>query len=239
MSSQYQSETKSSMSGFSLPELLIVMTVLVIILGVLSGIVGSVQQSYSQQRPQIEAINSANTGMDAIARLIRMGNRTASTGTPTTGIDPCTVDGDGAGHVIHIRSNWNPFDSNTTETDEDIKFSVSNGTLQIEENTGAFWDSSTTYAVGAVVTRFCSKYVATQAHADAPPESNPAKWTLQTPAPTAYLEGINSVTFTYYSVSNVQITDPVANDSRIALVKIDLQTSGTSPMTFTTSAYIR
>jgi type II secretory pathway pseudopilin PulG len=54
-----------------------------------------------------------------------------------------------------------------------------------------------------------------------------------------YVTGIGSVTFTYYDNTNSVIADPVVNSNRIALVRIDLATAGSSPMIFTSMAHVR
>src|SRR6266576_134376 len=44
----------------------------------------------------------------------------------------------------------------------------------------------------------------------------------------SYLDGISSITLTYYDNTNTLIADPVGNNDRISLVKIDLTTAGAS-----------
>lgn len=59
-------EMNSNMKGFSLVELLIVTVILVITLGIISGIISRVQKSYNEQRPRIEAVSDANAALDTI-----------------------------------------------------------------------------------------------------------------------------------------------------------------------------
>lgn len=180
----------SGEAGFSLVELIIVMAIMILILGVLASVVAGMETNYRQQRPRTEAINSANTAMDMLVRLLR----SAGNNLDNTGIIPGPVGADGAYHTIRIQSDWNPVDGTTTGVLEDVTFSVANGALQIQEGT-----------------------------------------TL----PTDYVTGLGSVTFTYYDNTNNVIADPVVNNDRIALVKIDLATTGSSPMTFTSMAHVR
>jgi prepilin-type N-terminal cleavage/methylation domain-containing protein len=122
-----------SEAGFSAIELLIVMTIMVIILGVLGTIVGSMESSYSAQRPRTEAINSANVAMDSMVRLIRMSGNNLS----NSGITPGATGADGFYHTIRLKSDWNPVDGVTTGTFEDVTFSVSNNALMIQEGAAA------------------------------------------------------------------------------------------------------
>ena len=180
----------SSEAGFSLVELIIVMGIMILILGLLASVVAGMETNYRQQRPRTEAINSANTAMDMLVRLIR----SAGNNLDDSGIIPGPVGADGAYHTIRIQSDWNPVDGMTTGVLEDVTFSVANNALQIQEG------------------------------------ANPS---------TDYVTGVASVTFTYYDNTNNAIADPVVNNDRIALVKIDLATAGSSPMIFTSMAHVR
>lgn len=180
----------SSEAGFSLVELIIVMGIMILILGLLASVVAGMETNYRQQRPRTEAINSANTAMDMLVRLVR----SAGNNLDDSGIIPGPVGADGAYHTIRIQSDWNPVDGMTSGVLEDVTFSVANNALQIQEG------------------------------------ANPS---------TDYVTGVASVTFTYYDNTNNVIADPVVNNDRIALVKIDLATAGSSPMIFTSMAHVR
>ncbi len=190
--------SRKDMHGFSLLELTIVMTILVATVGILAGIVGSVQTSYARLRPRAEAINNANAAMDTLVRMIRMsGNNLSGSGiTP----DP---DGNGSYDSIKILADWAPVGGGTGGVYENITFSIGNGTN-------------------------CNNCVLKK----------------QEPADGAavdFVEGIGSLTFTYYDNNNALISNPVLNDSQIALVKMILITStpGSTPQTFTSTAHLR
>ena len=124
--------------GFSLVELLVSMAILVLILGVVSWIARGVQQSYALHRPRMEAVNDASAAMDTIVRLLRMaGNNPGLPPVipPVVGLDPIhpDPDGDGVYNSIRIQADWNPVNGTLTNTFEDVRFSVSNGTLFKQE----------------------------------------------------------------------------------------------------------
>ena len=121
----------NDMRGFSLVELLIVSTVMLIVLGMVSAIAHSVQRSYSQQRPRMEAVNNATAGMDTIIRIVRMAgaNPNDIANFPSTTI-PAIVP---QANSIRIRADWNPADGDLSDPYEDVEFTVSNGTLFKQE----------------------------------------------------------------------------------------------------------
>lgn len=120
-------DVAKDMRGFSLVELLISSTVMLIVLGMISGIAHSVQQSYSRQRPRMEAVNNASAGLDAIIRLTRMAgaNPKNIANFPSATI-PAIVP---AANSIRLRADWNPADGDLNDPFEDVEFTVSNGTL--------------------------------------------------------------------------------------------------------------
>lgn len=115
--------------GFSLIELMIVVVIMTIVLGILGGIMANVNDSYTRQRPRIEALTEASAAMDTMARVIRMAgnNNTASAITPT-GTD-----------TIRIRGDWNAPDGALTGGYEDVLFTISGDSIVKREpgdNTG-------------------------------------------------------------------------------------------------------
>jgi prepilin-type N-terminal cleavage/methylation domain-containing protein len=60
-------------------------------------------------------------------------------------------------------------------------------------------------------------------------------------APVEFLDNVDSIRFTYFDTNNTPITDPVANNSAIARVniEIDTQTPDSTAVTFKTSVYLR
>lgn len=119
--------------GFSLVELLIVSTVMLIVLGMISGIAHSVQRSYSQQRPRMEAVNNATAGLDTIIRIARMAgaNPRDIANFPSTALPAIVPQANG----IRIRADWNPADGDLNDPYEDVEFTASNGTLLKKEAT--------------------------------------------------------------------------------------------------------
>jgi hypothetical protein len=112
-------------------ELLITATVMFIVLGMISAIAHSVQRSYSQQRPRMEALNNATAGMDTIIRIARMAgaNPRNIANFPSTAL-PAIVP---AANGIRMRADWNPADGDLNDPYEDIEFTVSDGTLLKKE----------------------------------------------------------------------------------------------------------
>ena len=125
-------------SGFSLVELVIAGVILLMILGILSTIVIGVNQSYTEQRPRIEAVNDANAALDLMERLVRMAGNNPEGIAGLQGLDPGTPTS-GQFTTIRIRSDWHGTtsssapDGDTDDAFEDITFSVSAGTLMKQE----------------------------------------------------------------------------------------------------------
>lgn len=124
--------------GFSLMELVIASSILLMILGILSTIMLGVNKSYTQQQPRIEAINETTAVLNLMSRLIRMAGNNPNGISGLHGIDPGTAVG---GHykTIRIRSDWHgttlssPPDGDTADSLEDITFTVSSGILMKQE----------------------------------------------------------------------------------------------------------
>jgi type II secretory pathway pseudopilin PulG len=59
--------------------------------------------------------------------------------------------------------------------------------------------------------------------------------------PVEYLTNVSSLQFNYFDTNNVAITNPAASTATIARVEIvmTMQSPGFTPMTFTSSAYVR
>jgi prepilin-type N-terminal cleavage/methylation domain-containing protein len=120
-----------SAAGFSLPELLVTMVVMVLILGVVAQFVSRSSVTYAQQRDHMERRYTAATTADIILRLLRQA------GTPGGAMPPVTVDtdpdGNGALDSIGIVSDWNPRDGASDDPYEDIVFTVAGNTLFKQE----------------------------------------------------------------------------------------------------------
>src|SRR5690348_12493485 len=92
-------------SGFSLIELLIVCVILVFTLGMIGGVVSSVQNSYSQQQLRTQAVNDATSALDLMTRLIRMAGNNPNDIGSLQAIDPGTAS-NGFYQTIRLRSDW-------------------------------------------------------------------------------------------------------------------------------------
>jgi type II secretory pathway pseudopilin PulG len=59
--------------------------------------------------------------------------------------------------------------------------------------------------------------------------------------PVEFLDNVSSMQFIYYDTNNAMITNPVTNQSQITRIDITVIVSptGTTPMTFTSSAFLR
>ncbi|MDH3493059.1 MAG: prepilin-type N-terminal cleavage/methylation domain-containing protein [Acidobacteriota bacterium] len=129
---------KKNQKGFSVVELIIAGTIVVIILGILSGIIFGINRTYSQQRPRMVAVSDANAALDLMARLIRMAGNNPSEIAGLQGIDP-GVPVSGQFNTIRIRSDWHGAtagsepDGDTADTFEDVTFSVATGRLMKQE----------------------------------------------------------------------------------------------------------
>lgn len=135
-------EQRKSEFGFSLIELLITSTILVVIIGIISGIVTSVQRSYNIQRPRTESLNDATAALDTMTRLIRMAGNNPNGISGLQAIDPETAVG-GIYQTIHIRADWRGStmssypDGDITDPFEDIRFLVQNNKLMKQETSDA------------------------------------------------------------------------------------------------------
>jgi prepilin-type N-terminal cleavage/methylation domain-containing protein len=114
-------------AGFSLPELLVTVVVMLLVLGVVAQFVGRSSVMYAQQRDHMERRYTAATTADIILRLLRQA------GTPGGAMPAATVvtdpDGNGVLDSIRIVSDWNPRDGAADDPYEDIQFSVAGNTL--------------------------------------------------------------------------------------------------------------
>jgi prepilin-type N-terminal cleavage/methylation domain-containing protein len=136
---QVYPHNRDSMRGFSLVELLIVSTVMLVVLGIISAIVQSVQRNYAQQRPRIEAVSNASAAMDMMVRIIlTSGNNPNNIASFPSTATPAIVP---AANSIRIRSDWNPADGDLADPYEDVEFSTANGVLRKQERSIATPDA--------------------------------------------------------------------------------------------------
>lgn len=126
-----------SSKGFSLIELMIAMTIVLMVLGILASILAGINYQLKTQRPRLEAINNVQTATDTIVRLIRMaGNRPGSCIStflvpPPT---PSTPLANGYFGKLRVQADWNPADCSLNGVEEDVTFSVSNDVFYLDAN---------------------------------------------------------------------------------------------------------
>lgn len=130
-------DKKNGERGFSLAELLIAMTVVMIMLGFVAAGIFGVQREFRLRRPQMEAVASAQTAMDTIVRVVRMAGvkpAVCANGFQITPLAPSAPGGDNDGTytVLRVQADWNPADCNLSGLDEDVTFSAANGILYLD-----------------------------------------------------------------------------------------------------------
>lgn len=108
--------------GFSLAETLVVTVVLVVALGIATSLFVQGNSTYAAQRQFDDARNNASAALDMTVRLLR--------GATTIFPDP---DGNLAADSVRVVSDWNPKDGDTTDSYEDVRFTVANGRLFKQE----------------------------------------------------------------------------------------------------------
>jgi prepilin-type N-terminal cleavage/methylation domain-containing protein len=125
----------SSSKGFSLIELMIAMTVVLIVLGILASILAGINRQFRTQRPRLEAVNNAQTVADTIVRLVRMaGNRPVNCAStflvpPPAPSAPLANEYFGS---LRVQADWNPADCSLNGVEEDVTFSVNNGIFYLD-----------------------------------------------------------------------------------------------------------
>jgi prepilin-type N-terminal cleavage/methylation domain-containing protein len=127
----------SASKGFSLLELMIAMTIVLIMLAVLASILAGVNYQFRTQRPRLESLNNAQTAVDTVIRLIRMaGNRPVNCLSTFQVSAPAASDNLGNQYFgkLRIQSDWNPSDCTLNGIEEDVTFSVKDGVLYIDAN---------------------------------------------------------------------------------------------------------
>jgi type II secretory pathway pseudopilin PulG len=126
---------RSAAKGFSLIELMIAMTMVMILLAMTTMILSGINYQFKTQRSRLEAVDNAQTAVDSIIRLVRMaGSRpvTCASGFQFQALTPATDLGNGFFGQLRVQSDWNPADCALTGVEEDITFSAANGVLYLD-----------------------------------------------------------------------------------------------------------
>lgn len=130
---QRQKDTR----GFSLIELLIATTVVLVVLGIITSILAGMNRQFSTQRDRIESGNNAQAAADTIIRTIRVsGNRPVDCDPSFIVPPPAPSSPLNGGYfgVLRVRSDWNQPDCTLNGVDEDVTFSVANEVLYMDAN---------------------------------------------------------------------------------------------------------
>ncbi len=138
--------------GFTLPELLIAMTMLSLIMASIVSVILKVQRDYVRQRNQINSVEALRTTELLLTRVMRTAraNPLAVTGLTSITPDPLSH---GTFDNVRVRSDFNPADGDVADPMEDVLVSVSNDTLRIR------WSASlTTQPVVAPVSNLLFEY---------------------------------------------------------------------------------
>lgn len=117
--------------GFSLVELMIVMSMLSVVLGLVGFAMISVQGRYLSQQSLIDAQNNAKAALGMLLRLVRVAGNNPQFITFEP-IDP-DPDGDTQMNTIRLRADWNPGDGILDDPYEDMIFSTSSGVLYVKQ----------------------------------------------------------------------------------------------------------
>jgi prepilin-type N-terminal cleavage/methylation domain-containing protein len=125
----------SPSKGFSLIELMIAMTVVLMMLGILASILAGMNYQFRTQRPRLEMVSNVQTAADTIVRLIRMaGNRPGN--CPSAFLVQSPVPSvplaNGYFGSLRVRSDWNPANCSLSDVEEDVTFSVKNGIFYLD-----------------------------------------------------------------------------------------------------------
>jgi type II secretory pathway pseudopilin PulG len=119
-------------AGFSMLELLAVVSVMTVVLLASGQLMDGMQRRYDQQRRQIEAADNARAALDTIVRLLRLAGNNPRR---LQGLEPIAVDldGNGAFDTAAFQSDWNPADGQLSGPYENIVFFVADGRLKKRE----------------------------------------------------------------------------------------------------------
>jgi prepilin-type N-terminal cleavage/methylation domain-containing protein len=112
----------SSERGFTMLELLVSSAVMVLVLGISTGVLMKSSSMFTQQRAAMDGRNSAAAGIDIMARLLRQSSCT-NTAVFCQSILP-DEDANGIFDTVRVRADWNPRDGALDDPYEDVYFVV-------------------------------------------------------------------------------------------------------------------
>lgn len=122
-------------SGFTLPELIIAMTMLSLVMASMVSVMLKVQRDYIRQRNQINSVEALRTTEMLLTRVMRTARANPLAVTNLTSITPDPL-AHGVFDNVRVRSDFNPADGDVADPLEDVLVSVSNDTLRIRWTAG-------------------------------------------------------------------------------------------------------
>lgn len=122
-------------SGFTLPELLIAMTMLSLVMASMVSVIIKVQRDYTRQRGQINSVEALRTAELLLTRVMRTARANPLAVANLTSITPDPL-AHGVFDNVRVRSDFNPADGDVSDPLEDVLVSVSNDTLRIRWTAG-------------------------------------------------------------------------------------------------------
>ena len=122
--------------GFTLPELLIAMTMLSLVMASVVSVILKVQRDYVRQRNQITSVEALRTTEMLLTRVMRTARANPLAVTNLTSITPDPL-AHGAFDNVRVLADFNPADGDVADPLEDVLVSVSNDTLRIRWTAGA------------------------------------------------------------------------------------------------------
>lgn len=121
--------------GFSLPELMISLTILTIVMGALMAAVVRVQRGYVDQRERVRAQESLRVAQMTLVTILRAAGADPRVSGKTF-LDP-DPDGNGVFDDLRVASDFNPVDGDVLGSLEDVHVWVSKDTLWVRWQAGA------------------------------------------------------------------------------------------------------
>ena len=109
-------------------ELLVSSAVMVIVLGVSTGVLMQSSRMFTQQRTAMDARNSAGASIDMLVRLMRQSSCISDTDVYCQSIVP-DPENNGVFDSVQVRGDWNPRDGDMNDPYENVLFVVANNTL--------------------------------------------------------------------------------------------------------------
>lgn len=115
--------TVRSEQGFTLAELLVTSMVMVIVLGLTTGVLMQASTMFTQQRIALESRNNGAASLDMLSRLLRQSACVSATDVYCNSVTP-DPDGNGVFDSVRVQADWNPRNAVLTDPYENVLFLV-------------------------------------------------------------------------------------------------------------------